>query len=157
MAMRHKCSNWQQTVADVREIFPTVLRAALGPGKRFADAGALSLVCGRSEATLQRYLGRSTLPDLATGIVLMDVLGPDFAAPLLLRAGLAGAFRVEGAAPAGQTLKEVIEGAAELAKAWTDLRIDHIEWPDVERELTQAMVCIAQFLASNGRRDGGAR
>jgi hypothetical protein len=152
MAMRQKCSNWREKVAQVREVFPTVLRAAIGPGQRVANTEALALVCGRSEATVQRYLGRATLPDLATGIVLMDVLGPDFAAPLLLQAGLAGAFRVDGAAPAGETLKEVVEGAAALAAAWADLRIDHSEWPTVRRELTQAMVCIAQFLATGGAR-----
>ncbi|MBC7907016.1 MAG: hypothetical protein H7Y60_09765 [Rhodospirillaceae bacterium] len=152
MSVQQKCISPQEREANVREIFPTALAAFVGSGKRFKDTAALSLESGKSVATLQRYLRRQTIPDLAGGLVLMNVLGPEFAAPLLLAADLAGAFVVEGNSPPGETLREVIEGAAALAAAWTDLRIDHTEWPRVRQELTQAMVCIAQFLATGGAR-----
>lgn len=104
--------------------------------------------CGKSAATVNGWLRGETLPDIATGMTLAAVLPVEFSARLLRPCGLSGLYRIGGDGQPGETLREIIEGAAALAAAWADQRIDHTEWPEVERELIEAQVAIAQFLAT---------
>lgn len=151
MGLHQKRTIREKHQANMREIFPIMLRAQIGAGKNYKSVSALSRDTGISDDALNRYLRGVNLPDLADGVALMDVLGPVFASSVMAQARFAGLFRVEGDARPGDTLREVLEGAGALAAAWADLRIDHTEWPTVQRELNEAMVCIAQFLASANR------
>jgi|GEM_PF-4137958 len=126
--------------------FSSILSRFVGPGQP-ATADDLSVACGKGADTIRSYLRGQSAPDWPTMLLMLHFLPVEFAAQALRPAFLAGVYRVEGDCPPGTALREIIEGAASLAAAWADGRIDHTEWPEVEKELTEAQAAIAQFLA----------
>jgi len=137
---------------NIRTVWRDTLALFVGPGRRF-EADALAAAIGRSPDTVRRYLRGEGCPEWDTAVLILAALPPEFAAAVLRPAGLSGLRRIDGETSPAETLRELCEGAATLAAALADGRIDHTELPAIRRELTEAMVAISQFLAAL---EGGA-
>lgn len=134
-----------ERMPNARTIFRDGLAHFVGPGRyvRVEQAAADS---GIGADTIRRYLRGESCPEWVNGLALLHILPPDFAAAVLRPADLAGFYRIGGTCAAGEALRELTEGAAALARALADLRIDHTEAPIVRQALTEAAIAIAQFL-----------
>lgn len=97
--------------------------------------------------SVRSYLRRQSCPDWTNGTLILKSLPPAFAAAVLRPADLAGFHRPGGACAPGEALRELTEGAAAMARALADLRIDHTEAPIVRQALTEAAIAIATYLA----------
>lgn len=117
MSSGQKCTNAQEQARNAREVFCDTLSLFVGPGRRF-EADAIGAATGITADTIRRYLRRESCPEWANAIALLRVLPPEFAASVLRPAGLTGLRRIDGSSPPGETLREMAEGVAELAKAW---------------------------------------
>lgn len=120
------------------------------------DAATVADFGGVSVKTLGRYLRGDTEPGGVTVLNLMHQCPISFAAPLLSGLGII-ARPADGTCSPAAALQEIVEGAAALARAWADLRIDHCEWPAVRAELVEAMVSIGQLIAAEDKRLEAAR
>ena len=130
------------------------LSAHVGPGRDW-DIDEAACWAKVHSKTMRRYVDGTTTPDAEALLNLMKVLPDTFAAAILRGIGFAGAFRVAGGYSAPETLRETLEGAAQLAQALVDGRVDHTEWPAVKREMDQAQAAIARFLAEQSRKFDG--
>ena len=137
MSIGQKCTTSAERLKNIRTGFRDTLASFVGVGRPVA-VDDVAAACGKSPDTIHSYLRGQTVPDWPTAVMLLGLLSVEFATTVLRPAGLAGMHRVGGVCPPGETLREIIEGAAILAAAWADLRIDHAEWPEVERQLTEA-------------------
>ncbi|HVI51521.1 MAG TPA: hypothetical protein VM661_09950 [Candidatus Sulfotelmatobacter sp.] len=149
MSIGQKCTTSAERLKNIRTGFRDTLASFVGVGRSFA-VDDVAKACGKSPDTIHSYLRGQTVPDWPTAVLLLGLLSVEFATIVLRPAGLAGVHRISGVCPPGETLREIIEGAATLATAWADQRIDHTEWPEVEKQLTEAQTAIAQFLATKG-------
>lgn len=110
-----------------RAAFRNALALYVGRGRRhsveiFCDA------TGISRDQMGRWLRGETEPRVSELLVVLDHLGPEFANELLRGAGLGGARRMEhGELRAHDTLADLAVGAAEMAEALRDGRLDHRE------------------------------
>lgn len=149
MDMRQNCTSPAEQLRNIKDVFRDNLSLFVGAGRRF-EAEAVASACNKSAATIHSYLRGETVPDLPTAIMIMAVLPPEYAAAVLRPAGLVGLHRVDGSSTAMETAREVSEGLNELLKALSSGRINHTHLPGLRKELTEAMVAIAQFLAQMG-------
>lgn len=136
-----------EQLKNLRGLIRDTLSLFVGHGRRF-EADAVGAACCKTGASIHSYLRGNSVPDLPTGILLMGAMPVEFASAILRPAGLTGLRRLDGETTPAETLREVLEGASALAAALADGRIDHTERPRVRRELNEAMVAIAQFLAA---------
>ncbi len=150
MSVAGSCVEAGERSRNIRSIFRDNLSLFVGTGRRF-EVDDVAAAIGKNPDTVRRYLRGESCPEWENAVALLAVLPPAFAAAVLRPAGLTGLRRIDGDSTAGETMREVARAAAVLAAALADGRIDHTEIPTVRRELTEAMVAIAQFLAREGR------
>lgn len=149
MSTGQKCTNNDEQVRNVRAIFRDNLVLFVGAEKRF-EVEAVAGASGLSVDTIRSYLRGATCPEWSNAVTLLRILPTEFATAVLRPAGLTGMRRIDGGITSGETLRDIAQAAATLATALADGRIDHTELPAIRRELTEAMVAIAQFLATEG-------
>lgn len=137
--------------ANTRHVFRDTLALFVGQGRRFS-VEAVSAATGIGVDAIRSYLRGQSCPEWCNAVGILNVLPAEFAAAVLRPAGISGVRKIDAETTPAETLREVAEGAAALATALADGRIDHTEWPAVRKELTEAMVSIASLLHSGERR-----
>lgn len=150
MTAHQKCTDYGEQPKNIRAIFRDNLSLFVGAGRRF-EVEDVAAAIGKSPDTIRRYLRGESCPEWENAVALLAVLPPEFAAAVLRPAGLTGLRRIDGDSTGPETLRDVAQAAAVLATALVDGRIDHTELPEVRKELTEAMVAIAHFLAQEGK------
>ncbi|MDY0241649.1 MAG: hypothetical protein RBR34_05660 [Rhodospirillaceae bacterium] len=135
----------------VRDRAAAALRTCVGDHKP-VTRDMLIAETGFDARTVKAHVLAETTPTLVAFLSYAHVLGPTYASPIVALAGLSGLRRIEGVTTPSETLREIAEGAAALAGALADGRIDHTEAPKVVKELTEALVAISALLASLQRR-----
>lgn len=131
---------------NTRNVFRDTLALFVGQGRRFS-VEAVSAATGIGCDAIRAYLRGQSCPEWANAIAILNVMPAEFANAVLQPAGLSGARKVDATSTAAETLREITEGAAALASALADGRIDHTEWPTVRKELIEAQVSISQLLS----------
>lgn len=149
MGAEQKSALAMERVPNARKVFRDNLSLFVGAGRRF-EVEDVAAAIGKSADTVRRYLRGESCPEWENAVALLAVLPPEFAAAVLRPAGLTGFRRIDGDSSGPETMRDVAQAAATLAAALVDGRIDHTERPAIRRELTEAMVAIAQFLAKEG-------
>lgn len=132
---------------NTRQLFCRYLNAYVGPGRMF-PVEVIASGIGSNPDTVRRWLRGESCPEWHNAVAILAILPPEFANSVLAPAGLTGARRIDGDTTDAETLREIAEAAAAMAKALADGRIDHTERPTVTKELREALVAIAQWLAN---------
>ena len=145
MRIEQKSTFGAEHSVNIRQLFRNTLNAFVGPGRMY-PVEVLASATQMNPDTVRRYLRGESCPEWHNAVAIMGVLPPEFANTVLHPAGLTGLRRVGGECTPAETLREVAEGAAVLAAALADGRIDHTELPAIRKELTEALVAISQFL-----------
>lgn len=145
MRIEQKSTFDVEHLVNIRRLFRNTLSAFVGPGRLY-PVEVVAAATQMKPDTIRRYLRGESCPEWHNAVAIMGVLPPEFANTILHPAGLTGLRRIGGECTAAETLREVAEGAAVLASALADGRIDHTELPAIRKELTEALVAISQFL-----------
>lgn len=135
-----------EQLVNTRHLFCRYLNVYVGPGRMFSVEVIASGI-GSNPDTVRRWLRGESCPEWHNAVAILAILPPEFANAVLAPAGLTGARRIGGDCSHAETLREITEAAAALAAGLADGRIDHTERPTIRRELSEAMVAIAQWLA----------
>lgn len=136
----------QEHTRNIRHLTRRLLNVYIGPGRLY-PVEVIASGIGANADTVRRWLRGESCPEWPNLSALQAILPEEFTNALLAPAGLTGARRIDGDTTDGETLREITEAAAVLAKAMADGRIDHTERPAVTQELREALVAIAQWLA----------
>lgn len=131
---------------NIRQLTCRLLNVYIGPGRLYPVeiiASGISV----SADTVRRWLRGESCPEWPNLCALMAILPPEFANASIAPAGLTGARRIDGDTTDAETLCDLTEAAAALARALEDGRIDHTERPGVTTQLREAQVAIANWLA----------
>lgn len=140
------CTDSAERRRNIKAVWRAALAEHVGPGRTY-DVAGIAAHTSRTPGTILRHLRGEGCPEWDTAIQIMGLLPVEFAAAVLRPARLTGMRRVDGDITAGEAMRDIAQAAAAMATALADLRIDHTEWPDVRRDLFEAQVAIAQFLA----------
>lgn len=149
MTAIQKCTEWRERRQNTRQLWRDTLSLFVGAGRRF-EVEAVAAAINKSPDSIRRYLRGESCPEWDSAVDILDLLPVEFATSVLRPARLTGFRRIDGEATPGETLRDVSQAAAILATALADGRIDHTELPAIRRQLTEAMVAIAQYLAKEG-------
>jgi hypothetical protein len=129
----------RQGIADALSLY-------VGPGKRFPRE-MIASATGMEVRTVKAHCLGQTPPSVGALFSYFRVLPVEFAEHVLGLAGLCGVRRVDADADARRCLAEVTQGAAALAEALADGRIDHREKRHLARELREAATAAEQLAA----------
>ena len=111
-------------IENARRVFSDNLALFVGSGRRFSGE-AVSAATAMSPDTIRAALRGHSCPDWPNALALIDVLPGEFGAAVLRPAGLTGIRKIDAETTPSETLREIAEGAAALAGALADGRIDH--------------------------------
>jgi hypothetical protein len=146
MLREQKSAQAAEHIRNTNEIFRRSLNAFVGRTKAWPIEDFAGKT-GVDANHICRWLRGENCPAWFNIVSILTVLPPAFGNAILRPTGLTGLRRVNGATTDAEALRDIAEAAAVLASALADGRIDHTERPRVARELREALVAIAQWLA----------